>query len=170
MKKKCFKCGKIKLLTEFYKHPKMPDGHLNKCKTCNKADSVNTYNLKKNDPDWVDSERIRGRKKYHKYKYKSDSAKYQSLYKKMYPEKYAAKCASGHIKPLVINGQKHHWSYNEEHYKDVIHISRKNHAKAHRFITYDQERFMYRTTDGVLLDTREAHVKYILHKIKTELD
>ena len=42
--KKCFKCNAVKLLEEFYKHPNMPDGHVNKCKECNKNDATTHRN------------------------------------------------------------------------------------------------------------------------------
>ena len=39
--KACFKCGAVRQLDEFYRHPRMADGHLNKCKDCTKLDALN---------------------------------------------------------------------------------------------------------------------------------
>ena len=42
----CFRCNTEKTLTQFYKHPGTSDGHLGKCKECNKIDVKNNYALK----------------------------------------------------------------------------------------------------------------------------
>jgi hypothetical protein len=36
--KTCFKCGGVKPLDDFYRHARMGDGHLNKCKDCTRHD------------------------------------------------------------------------------------------------------------------------------------
>jgi hypothetical protein len=38
--KTCFRCGQTKSLYEFYRHPKMADGVLNKCIECTKRDNA----------------------------------------------------------------------------------------------------------------------------------
>ena len=41
--KTCFKCGAEKAITEFYVHPQMGDGRLNKCKQCTRKDVSKNY-------------------------------------------------------------------------------------------------------------------------------
>ena len=62
--KECFKCKTIKPLEEFYTHPKMADGHLNKCKTCNKKDAINTRNAKIDYYRAYDSKRAKEPERY----------------------------------------------------------------------------------------------------------
>jgi hypothetical protein len=169
--KVCFKCKTDKPLSEYYVHKQMGDGHLNKCKSCTKSDVKKRSDDLLSDPKWVESERKRGRDKYHKYKYKKPNPPGVYIkHKNKYPEKFKARSASQHIKVMGKGNHLHHWSYNEEHYKDVIELTPKHHAKAHRFIVYDQERMMYRRFDNnILLDTREAHESFINY-CTTELE
>ena len=171
--KQCFKCNQTLPLSEFYKHPQMADGHLNKCKTCNKRDTMERYNALIVTPDFKESERKRALNKYYRL-YRSPTAdlprqKMAPFYDR-YPEKKKARSLSSHLRSKIEGNHLHHWSYQQRHAKDVIDISAKDHYKAHRFIVYDQERMMYRTMDGLLLDTRERHEAYIFDKIANEED
>jgi len=166
--KECFKCNEIKTLTEFYKHSRMGDGHLNKCKACTKSDVKNYGELMSENPDWVAKERDRTRLRYHrlnyKGKYKPSSSQKRinsDKYKAKFPEKEKAKSQSQSVKKLNPSNQKHHWSYNEEHWRDVIELSVKDHNTIHRYMKYDQEFFMYRTIEGILLDTKLQHQGFI---------
>lgn len=65
--KTCFKCGTEKPLNDYYKHPRMADGHLNKCKACTRNDSALRLIVKMKDPEWVEKERIRHIEKFRRY-------------------------------------------------------------------------------------------------------
>ncbi len=71
-KKQCFKCLIVKPLEDFYKHPKMADGRVGKCKECNKKDvrlnyKANINHFKKYDSNRAMSEhRVLARVEYQK--------------------------------------------------------------------------------------------------------
>lgn len=167
MKKNCVSCGDDKELSEFYEHSKSADGYLNKCKTCKKIESEERRLKLKQNPEWVEAEKKRHRDKYHRLQYKTKKPtaekkkEIMTRYKEKYPEKEAARKNSSNLKPIISENHLHHWSYNDIHFKDVIELSESDHNTLHRFMVYDQERKMYRTLEGVLLDTKEAHINYL---------
>jgi len=167
-KKTCFKCNTEKPLSDYYKHKQMGDGHLGKCKECTKNYSKKRYEIFSNDVVWVNGEKERCREKYYRLGYKYSKPSYQNKkaamakYKAKYPEKQKAKNISNNMKAKIKGNQLHHWSYNQEHFKDVIELSIADHNKAHRHMVYDSERKMYRRADNnILLDTKEAHIEFI---------
>jgi len=175
MKKKCNLCKKTKTVSLFYKDKKGKYGRSSRCMECaKKTMRERTARLSKN-PEWVKANRERNREKYHrlsyreKYKPSSDIEKRkEKLYRYRYPEKYKARSMSVSIRS--INGNhNHHWSYNEQHWKDVISLAPADHHLLHRYIKYDQERMMYRRCDcGILLDTKQSHIDLLEHAKKIE--
>lgn len=162
--KVCFKCGEEKPLSEFYKHPKMADGHLNKCKECTKKDAGKNYERNSQDEGWMEKERARGREKYSRLGYN-----------KKYPHAHpTTKKIRGYLEKRIDipeGYEIHHWNYGRLY--DVFLLSRKAHKLAHKEILYNEENkvFAYK---GELLDTKEKHLEMIrevfsLHGVDYEI-
>jgi len=68
--KSCINCGKLKELEDYYVHPKMKDGHLNKCKACCKLHALKNryknieYYKEYDKSRFMNPERVRGRQIY----------------------------------------------------------------------------------------------------------
>ena len=119
--KKCFKCNIEKELTNFYKHSKMGDGHLNKCKDCTKIDNRN--NRDKNLDYYRDYDKKRNQLDHRKKASNSNCF----IYRKKNPKKYKAHAMIGRavrsgklIKPTSCESCKaktqlhaHHDDYNK---------------------------------------------------------
>lgn len=155
----------MKPIFEYYRHSQMGDGHLNKCKGCCKKQSNERYKQKTNDPDWVESEKLRGRLKAKKYKYRTNTISRSKASKKYYSlnkvKINASNCVSRNIGGR--DGQEaHHWSYNKKHWLDVFWLSPSFHGFIHRFLEYDEYAKMYRHYDTKeLLNTRTKHKEFM---------
>jgi hypothetical protein len=150
--KVCFKCGLNLPLSEFYKHPQMADGHLNKCKSCTKNDVHNKYAENMQDDLLREKERARGRDKYHR------------LYKGL-PKEYRLGDRNTRAwferKQILFweDIELHHWNYNNPH--EVFLLSKNHHAQVHKKISRSANDPVFVSDEGVLLDTREKHEKVI---------
>lgn len=154
--KKCIKCGKNKELDDFYVHPQMRDGHLNKCKVCCKeVADLREKKLRSNNPEWCEKERLRHIEKYHRLNYREKEIEFEKL--KPYKNgKY--KNLSRDLK-LSSEENSHHWNYNL--INDVIILNKKIHRFIHRHLVLDNETLIFSTTDGHILDSKEKHLAFI---------
>ena len=147
----CFKCGRELPITEFYKHPRMADGHLNKCKSCTKKDVHENYEKNSEDSDFVEKERQRGRDKYHRL--------YANLHISSSHSENSNTRRTAKNRGIDCDGKEiHHWNYNMKN--DIFLLTPKQHKKVHSQILFDKEsqKFIY---NNELLSTKEQHLQAI---------
>ena len=157
--KTCFKCGRTLPITEFYAHPRMGDGHLNKCKDCTKHDVHVRHYINTLDPDWVEKERKRCRDK-HARLYSGGRRKCR------HPE---TKDVRRHFKLLGydLGGKElHHWNYGEKF--DVFVLTPSQHKRIHLKLEYDEETKLFRY-HGRLIRTRDEHQRVIEEILSTPI-
>lgn len=141
--KNCFKCGKAKPPSEFYRHPRMADGYLGKCKVCTRADSEARRKKKEQEPGWMAKEAARHRAKTLANPPQVTAEKrleYQKRYRAKYPEKTRARqqakraLAAGKIMRIPCHcgqpGEMHHPDYTRP--LDVVWLCDEHHKLSHR--------------------------------------
>lgn len=137
MKKKCFKCGKLKDINHFYVHKETSDGHLGKCKSCTKKDVANRYK----DPSSIEKIREYERNRFKSPERKKKIAEYRNKRRLVHKGKSRANSAvsnalrSGKLIRLPCEmcgntkSQAHHPDYRRKLY--VKWLCFKHHREIH---------------------------------------
>jgi hypothetical protein len=87
--KRCFKCGQVKPLDDFYRHSQMADGYFGKCRECCKAAERANYVLNK------DAHKKYEREREARPERRAAKARYQATRRETHPDRYKANTAVG---------------------------------------------------------------------------
>lgn len=134
-RKTCFKCDVAKPLTEFYQHPRMADGHLNKCKKCTRYDARVNRRLR------IDYYVAYDRRRYHEGRHSPT----RSPEKRAVDRIFRAALQSGKIKRLPCEmcgdpkSEGHHPDYSKP--LDVMWLCRKHHRDVHRTLEEPDDKY-----------------------------
>lgn len=133
--KQCISCKEIFNIKQFYVHPRMADGRLNKCKECCKRD------VKKNYWRKIKQYREYERERSQRPERKAKLIEYQRKRRRKYPEKDRARAAvaraieRGNLirMPCEICGEKKSEAHHDDYAKhlDVRWLCLKHHREAH---------------------------------------
>lgn len=157
---KCKQCKETLPVSEFYRNKNCREGHEPKCKSCIRSSANDRYQMKsRTDPEWVFNERNRTRIAGNVARANGNDRQHPRKDIDKDCPKYGASKAA-HALSRESGFHNHHWSYQEDHWKDTVKLRISDHYKIHRFTIYDSERLQYRTIHGVLLDTRASAEHY----------
>lgn len=134
--KHCIQCGKLLELDCFYKHPRMADGRLNKCKICCKKYAKDR---RIDEPAAV---RANDRRRAASDQRKAWVTEFQRVQRHRHPEKYAARTAVSNAirdgrmtrQPCAVCGCKETEAHHEDYSKplDVVWLCFEDHRKLHK--------------------------------------
>lgn len=157
--KKCYRCSTLKEISDFYKQPANSDGYSNRCKDCTKKDVKENRKNKQDYYDNYDRNRPNSEERKDKYieykreRYNSDQEFREARLERNRldrinnPNKYKARDALTRARRTGVlvtpdacehcgNSEKsiqgHHWSYEPEHWLDVMWLCTECHGKEHR--------------------------------------
>ena len=157
MSKKCFKCGEVKFITDYYKHNQMSDGHLNKCKTCTKKDSKKRSDIITSTHEGLEKERTRHREKYKRLGYRDK----QKVWNEKRPHTKSNIYKGLNKKHKIPKGLEiHHWNYSDEFLEDFFVLPIKEHRRAHTFLI--KKDVFFEGLKGEDLNSREKHFEYLM--------
>lgn len=136
MKRKvCFKCGRRRSITMFYKHPMMADGHLGKCKDCTKHD------MAMRRVDKIDEIRAYDKRRCQTPERKAKMLEYQRTRRVRHRDKciawsrlaYAVRTGKIVRQPCEVCGDPKTQGHHEDYSKplDVRWLCFKHHREAH---------------------------------------
>ena len=128
--KKCFKCNELQPLSEFYRHPRMADGHFGKCKRCVRAyQQERAHSHPEVHRAWLDREAAEGRPR---------RSKYSAARRRLYAVVHRAVRRGEVVKPEVcevagcerVDIEAHHPDYSRP--LQVVWVCRTHHRAIHR--------------------------------------
>ena len=153
--KRCFCCGRILPIDSFYKHQRMSDGHLNKCKDCvKKSVRERTEKLMEN-PEYIERERERGREKYKRLNYRERNYELRKAKQERF---VGLRTARRRFPDISKELELHHWNYNRP--KSLIALPRRLHHKLHAKIQLNIDEGVYYYM-GKKLSTIDEHLAVI---------
>jgi hypothetical protein len=132
----CFKCHVTKPLFDFYKHPEMANGHVGKCKECNKNDVQKNYKEKKPryQKYYADREGTEKRKAWR--------IVHQRQYRMKNPVQYHCRGVTAHAmrsgvlvrKPCRVCGDPRSEAHHESYYEPlrVEWLCQRHHRELHK--------------------------------------